>query len=269
MRRWRIFKDKKKNMPISGAEVQSIVDYTEQCVKHCYDGEVMCVHAEIGSRIMHEIEEHKSGRSLAPVEKVDIGVEVKGIEALEQLFQTQATITRLSVSRISCKAEVCKLSEVTMYITKLCNKLVKHGVKIDCHLKYPSNGLLIKSKTKNIGANQYRIHFTPTLRGQYELMVSVDGKQVAGSPFPVFVFIPPARLGQLVKVWDGLTRPSGIAINTEGYIIVAEYDGDVVVLGKEGKQLRSINHSEHQFRYLQGVAVDSENNIYFTDLLTN
>ena len=104
----------KKNMSISGAEVQSIVDYTEQCVKHCSDDEVMCVHAEIGSRIKQEIEEHKSRRNLTPVEEVDVGVEVRCAEALEHLFQTQAKITQLPVSlvinRISSKAEVNHLS---------------------------------------------------------------------------------------------------------------------------------------------------------------
>ena len=51
--------------------------------------------------------------------------------------------------------------------------------------------------------------------------------------------------------------------------IVAEYGKDVVVLDKEGRRLRSINHSEHHFQYLQGIAVDGEDNIYFTHLRNN
>ncbi len=50
----------KKNLSISSAEVQSIVDYTKQCVRHCYDDDVMCMHAEIECRIKQEIEEHNS-----------------------------------------------------------------------------------------------------------------------------------------------------------------------------------------------------------------
>ena len=85
----------------------------------------------------------------------------------------------------------------------------------------------------------------------------------------MFVSIPPTQLGQPVKVWDGITNPHGITVSTVGEIIVAQYDGGVVVLDKEGKQLRSINHSEHQFQSLRGIAVDSEDNIYFTDVFTN
>ena len=85
----------------------------------------------------------------------------------------------------------------------------------------------------------------------------------------MFVSVPPTQLGQPVKVWDGIANPRGITVNTAGEIIVTEYMGDVVVLDKEGRRLRSINHSEHHFQSLQGVAVDGEENIYFTDLWTN
>ena len=78
----------KKNMAISGAEVQIIVDYTEQYVKHCPDDEVMCMHAENGSRIKRNIDHHMSWRSLAHVEDVDIGVEVSCAEALTVLLNS-------------------------------------------------------------------------------------------------------------------------------------------------------------------------------------
>ncbi len=261
------------NISTSSTVVQSVVDYTEQFVKHCSDDEVMCMHAEIESRIKREMEEHKSGRSLAPVEEVDVGVEVRCAEALEQLLQTQTKITqvpvRLVINKISSKAVVGELSEVILHTSKLGNKPAKHGVKIDCHLKSLPHGSLLKSKTKKIGADQYRIQFTPTLGGRYKLTVSVDRKQVTGTSLSVFVSIPPTQLGQLVKVCDGLTHPSCITVNTAGEIIVTEYNGDVVVLDKEGRRLRSISHSEHQFQHLRGIAEDSEENIYFTDLDTN
>ena len=50
-----------------------------------------------------------------------------------------------------------------------------------------------------------------------------------------------------------------------GEIIVAQYGGDAVVSDRDGTRLRTINFSEHQFYQLQDVAVDVEDNIYFTD----
>ena len=56
------------------AVIQSVIEYTQQCVKHSADDEFMCMHAEIKSRIEREIEEHcKERRSLEPVEEVGGG----------------------------------------------------------------------------------------------------------------------------------------------------------------------------------------------------
>ena len=113
-----------KTLSLASAEVQSVVDYTEQCVRHCTDNEFMSTHAEIRRRIEQEIEEHsKSGRSLEPVEDVDVGVEVRFFaEALQQLCQTQANIIQLPIDPAKCtvamedstKHEVNKTSHATL-----------------------------------------------------------------------------------------------------------------------------------------------------------
>ena len=127
------------------------------------------------------------------------------------------------------------------------------------------NGPLIECDVQEIGAGEYCIQYTPTVRGRHELSISVDGQPVAGSPFPVLVCSPPTLLDKPVKVWDGFKWPQVITINSVGEIIVAEYGGDVVVMDRDGTRLRSVNSSDHQFERLRGVAVDSEDNIYFTD----
>ena len=78
------------------------------------------------------------------------------------------------------------------------------------------------------------------------------------------LYISPAQLDKPVKVWGGVTRPWDIAVNSVGEIIVAVNDKNIVVLDKEGKRLRCIERSQHQIGELQSVAVDNEDNIYFT-----
>ncbi len=80
----------KKSLSTERAVVQSVIDYTEQCLEHSTDGEVMSMHGDIQSRIDEEINEE--GRSLEPVEEVDVGVEVSCAKDLYQLFQTKAKI---------------------------------------------------------------------------------------------------------------------------------------------------------------------------------
>ena len=145
------------------------------------------------------------------------------------------------------------------------SKPVKPDTQIDCYLNSLYNGSLIKCDVKEIGAREYCIQYTPTIRGRHELSISVDGQPVAGSPFPVLVCIPPTLLDKPVKVWDGFKKPRCITVNSVGQIIVAEGEGDVVVMDRNGTRLRTIYSSVHQFKYLRGVAVDSEDNIYFTD----
>ena len=259
------FKTQEEKMYITSAEVRSIIDFTEQCVRHCSDDEVMCMHAEIGSRIQEEIEgQGQPGRIIPPVEQVEVGVEVRCAEALEQLCLTTAKIVIgcpfIKVNKVASKAEINEISEARMSIFPN-----KPNTPVYCHLNSLYNGSLIECDVQEIGAGEYCIQYTPTVRGRHELSISVDGQPVAGSPFPVLVCSPPTLLDKPVKVWDGVKGPWGITVNSVGEIIVAE-GKDVVVVDRDGTRLRSVNSSDHQFEHLRSVAVDSEDNIYFTDL---
>ena len=58
--------------------------YSEHCVEHSADDEIMCMHAEIQSRINREIEEQQK-HHLELVEEVDLGAEVNCAEDLKRL----------------------------------------------------------------------------------------------------------------------------------------------------------------------------------------
>ena len=95
------FKRQEENMSIASAEVRSIIDYTEQCVRHYSDNEVVCMHAEIGSRIKQEIEgQGRPGKIITSVEQVEVGVKVRCAEALEQLCQSRATIVTPTIKEL-------------------------------------------------------------------------------------------------------------------------------------------------------------------------
>ena len=96
----------------------------------------------------------------------------------------------------------------------------KRNCKVDFHLKSLSNGYIIKCHVDHTAARKYSIQYTPTVRGRCELTVSVDGQQVADSPFPVFVSIPVAQLGRPVSVWHGLCLPGGVTVNSVGEVVL-------------------------------------------------
>ena len=86
------------------------------------------------------------------------------------------------------------------------------------------------------------------------------------SPFPVFVSVPVAQLGQPVSVWHGLSYPNGVTVNSVGEVVVSQSHGDVIIFDKEGKRLRSV---QHKLGFFFGVTVDGEDNIYCIDLHSN
>ena len=96
-----------ESLPLAYAQVQSVLDHIEQCVGHRTDGEFVGMHAELACQIQRGIEGHEEGVvSLEPVEEV----EVRCAEALQQLCQTKAKLTQLSMAPAKCRLQVSALS---------------------------------------------------------------------------------------------------------------------------------------------------------------
>ena len=258
-----------KNLSLASVEVHSIVDYTEQCVRHCTDNEVMSMHAEIRRRIEQEIDEcSKSGTSLKPVEEVDIGVVVRCAGALQQLCQTQANITEIPIDLAKCTVtmevdntpEVNKLCGSTLAVRLTNNQLTNRNCEITSQIKSLYNGVITDCKVSSAGSGKYFMKYTPTVRGRHELTVSVDGQQVASSPFPVFVSIHPTQLGKPVKVWNDLNCPIGITVNSSREILFAEYNRNIIKLTPD-KQVKTLV-AQHELQGICSITVDCEDNIY-------
>ena len=264
-------KGQEENLSIASAVVRSVIDYTEQCVRLCSNNEVMSMHTEISQRIKEEVEEHdKPGNRLEPVEEAEMGVEARCAEAL-QLLCKKAKITPsadyLVVNNIPSMTEVNK--KIKMEVVNIIKKSFKSDLNLECQIKSFPTGSVSRPKIEVKDADRYGISYTPSVRGRYELSISAYGQPVPGSPFTMTVYISPTKLDKPVKVWGGVTRPWDITVNSVGEIIVAELNRDIVVCDKEGKRLRRIEQSQHQIDGLQGVAVDNEDNIYFTGSRSN
>ena len=260
-----------KTLSLASAEVQSVIDYTERSVMHGTDNEVMSMHTEMRKTIEQKIEEHsKPGRSLEPVEEADMWVEVKCSEALQQLCQTQAIITKEGRSdptkctvHLEEAAEVGKVSKGTLITRHSNNKQTKRNCEVSCQIKSLHNGVIADCNIDDDGSGRYSIQYTPTVRGRHELTVLIDGQHVAGSPFPVFVSIHPTQLGKPVKVWDGVYCPLGITANSKGDILVTEKIGNIIKFDANGQRHKLV--AQNELTALRCIAVDDEDNIYCID----
>ena len=261
--------EQKEGLSLACAVVESVIDYTEHCVEHLADDEIMCMHTEIQSRINREIEEQqKEGKDLEPVEEVDLGVEVNCAKDLKLLCQTKAKIIQLPVDVAKSSvtmgervgpAEVNNVSQCHFQLFPILpnGRPTKQACVVTYNLRSLVNDSTTKCQVELIDSNRYRIQYTPTVRGRHELIVTVNGQELAGSPFPVFVSIHPTLLGKPVRVITGVKRPYDVAVTTTGNIVVAKSE-NVALFDKNGKKLRNIDISRSDLDPRR-VAVDNTN----------
>ena len=161
--------------------------------------------------------------------------------------------------------QVQSLCEATLKATFSNNFSLKKKIDVKSHIKSLSNKDVISCDIDQTSAGRYSIKYTPIVRGRHELTVLVNGQQLAGSPFPVFVSIPPTQLGKPVKAFNNIKRPIGVAVNSTGELVATEESGDIIKFDKETKKNVLVQHLVSQLSYLDCVAVDSDDNIYCVD----
>ena len=149
------------------------------------------------------------------------------------------------------------------------------SAELKCMAK-PSSSLQGDVVQKGVGI--YSISFTPQVRGQHDLTVTVKDDEITGSPFRVFVTIPPSQIGQKLNnvhgamyTIGGFYRPWGIAINNKQQLLVTESFGNggekVTIIDRDGKNKENTIQCP-QFQDPCGVAVDihGDGAIYVTDI---
>ena len=263
-----------KNLSTAYASAQSVIEYTEQCLEHSPNDKVVCMRVEMQSRIEREIQEQqKEGENLAPVEEVDMGVEVSCAKDLKQLCLTKSKIMQLPIDATKCmitgegvkSAEVNKMSEFRVVPALSNGKPTKQPVVVECRLHSLAKNSTTKCTVNLIQGGEYRVRYTPTVRGHRELIVTVNRQEVAGSPFPVFVSIHPTQLGKPVQVITVQNYPRDVDVSPAGNIIVAGYPNKVAIFDKNGKELKELKRSDFGFGDPYGVAIDStDGSMYIT-----
>ena len=234
------------------ARIHSAIDHIEHRVQHAADDDIMYNHGELRS-LMEELmaEHHEEEKSPKPLEEADMGVEVGCFQEIKQLCQEKVKLTKL--------AELFALSRFTFSPKNRGPNSAK------CELKSLVDGSSIKCNVDQTRDDVYQCEFIPTVRGRHELSVSVNGQEVAGSPFPVHASIQPTQLSKTVRVISMRNlSPRDVAISSSGKIIVT-FEKTFAVFDKSGKKLQSYEASYLKMTDLWSVTLDSRtNNIFIT-----
>ena len=263
-----------KGISISLGTVQSLVDFVERTLENASDEEVVTMQDNVLSRVEGEVEKQKRGSvDLDPVEEADIGIEVSVAESLREICLTKARLFEVKVDPLKCTiegegirfAEVYKAAQITVKSYLSDGMPTKKPQKIILEVKSLVDNSVVRVQGVQRHANVYGVEYTPKIRGRHQVTVTVNDKPIPGSPFAVLVKIPPTKLRKTVRVIRAVNHPRYITFNSSEEMIVTEWQGDIVMLDKSGKKLRSIKRSEHRFGELAGVTIDKEDNIYAAD----
>ena len=124
-------------------------------------------------------------------------------------------------------------------------------------------------QVRKVGGSKYELQYQPATRGEHQLHIRINGKNIKGSPYTVTVLPSPQSLGKPVRSIGNLQGPWGIATNSRGHIVVAERNGHCVsIFTPEGRKIQSFGSkgtSHGQFNSPRGVAVDKDDNIIVMD----
>ena len=127
----------------------------------------------------------------------------------------------------------------------------------------------VKCQVRRVGDGEYEIQYQPATRGRHQLHITIGGRSIKGSPYSVVARPALYSLGRPVKVIPNVQSPWGIATNSKGHIVVAEYGGSCVsVFTPEGVKIRSFGRkgtAPGQFTNPFGITVDSDDNIIVMD----
>ena len=251
-----------KGFEMASGTVQSLVDFVEQNIENATEEELMSIHTQVMNRISEETKKHQCSKAdLEPVEKANLMVDVGCAMEVKKICQEKTYLFGISMDIPVMKdAEVGKSAAIQVSYKPSRNPLL-----IESKLVTVADGTVVKATAQQKRNDVYQIKCIPKVRGRHKLEITANGLPVPGSPFPVFVKIPPTQLGKPVKIIEGVEDPIDIAINSAGELLVAEEHGDVIIIDKSGRKVQSIQEVQHGFKRLRGIAVDKNDNIYLTD----
>ena len=172
---------------------------------------------------------------------------------------------------------------VTLTVTTFIRESIRckrggDNVEAFLHLKSPIPGPAIKARVVNDKNGRYTISFPTTYRGECDLYIRVNRRDIRGSPF-VVNFLPKSGLRKLNKNVRELGAnkgylnylylggdPWGIAVGHDGHIFVTDHiKHQIHVFDKQRKYIRSFcqrGSGNGQLYSPTCIAVDHDNRLY-------
>ena len=241
-------------------EIQLLAEFVEKNIKSTSDQDLMSICTQLQSKLVEEEKRHRQ-LSLEPTATANIACNLPSPDVIP------SDLGSVFVQPIPALTEKVKFTELGSPVRVTLSAPTASLGDISAGLKCvadPSPSL--EGEVVEDGIGTFSISVTPQVRGRHDLTVKVREREIEGSPFRVFIKLPPSRLGQegQTRRIGGIRLPWGVAINNKQQLIVAEAGGygggrKITVMERDGKKC-------DQFRDPRGVAVASDGDVYVTDI---
>ena len=153
------------------------------------------------------------------------------------------------------------------------NKPCTHPHQLTTALRSLVDGSVEETTQTSKDEATYEVQYTATQRGRHQLSVAVNGVEIHGSPFAVFIKTPPTQLGTPVQEIRGLNGPYCIAINSDSELIVSECHSHKISVytrrGGKKHEFGSEGKGKGEFKCPTGVAVDKSDGCIFVADINN
>ena len=136
------------------------------------------------------------------------------------------------------------------------------GLQVKAELRPKSHdGAVVPGKVEDHGDGTYTITLTPQAAGPHQLLITMDGEHVQGSPHDLDVKPNYSTLCNPQQVISCSGRPRGIAIHDSGDIYVVYWDDCIHVFDQGGHEKRSIGSCgscDAQFSLPHGISINGD-----------
>ena len=164
-------------------------------------------------------------------------------------------------------AETNSTTTFTVSVKDHLNKPCTHPHQLTTTLRSLVDGSVVETTQTSKDEATYEVQYTATQRGRHQLSVAVNGVEIHGSPFAVFIEIPPTQLDTPVQVIEGLNGPYCIVINSDSELIVREHGSHKISVytrrGEKKHKFGSEGEGKGEFKHPLGVAVDKSDGCIF------
>ena len=240
-------------------DIQSLVEFVERNVENTSDQDLMSIHKQLQTK-MEDGEKHHRKMSLKPVTTVDNVCRPPSLDAIPR------DLVAVFTGTYALTVEVPKISSVGEPTQFSVNVPQSMG-QVQVQLKSPH--CIVPASVMSAGNDDtYLVTYTPQVRGGHDLTVSVNGKDIFGSPYRVFVKIHPTQLGKPLRKIVGFNGPYGITMNNKQQLVVGEGNGKkITIMERDGKKVQTIKCDK--FQSPRGVASGPDGAVYVTDTVAN